>query len=329
MCDLSMKKLFIIFLLAISACGVQGEAKIVIVDKDGKPAKISKFTPEFNEKQLGKQKETQKVSSQVRMVNVSTDDLDHIKTIEKETFVSSNQNIPDYLLADRVVNYAKVDNQDNLMVRQQNIENAVIKTTSTKSPAKFKINETATTVKTSNKPSVKYILNTTAPAVKEKTTKTITKNAIGVVETKKINNPTTVTPKNNVSVIETKKENVPSNSVTVVEVKKNNTPMPIVNIIKTNESSGVKAKELPELSDKPEPGKSFYIQLGVFSEKVNADEAYGRYSKIDKCIMKDYLSKGKKSYRLLMGPYSSRAIADKFLDKVISSGHYDTYVTQE
>lgn len=75
--------------------------------------------------------------------------------------------------------------------------------------------------------------------------------------------------------------------------------------------------------------KGYYIQIGVYKEKINADSAYNKYSKINKGVVEEYGVKNKKQYKVLLGPYPNRNSAEKDLEKVIKTGHYDVYVTEK
>ena len=65
---------YLLLILILSSCQQQGQ-KIRIVGKDGNPAKINKITPQFNEEQLERQKQTlliQQQSQQLSIVNQLT-----------------------------------------------------------------------------------------------------------------------------------------------------------------------------------------------------------------------------------------------------------------
>ncbi|HSQ97493.1 MAG TPA: SPOR domain-containing protein [Rickettsiales bacterium] len=76
-------------------------------------------------------------------------------------------------------------------------------------------------------------------------------------------------------------------------------------------------------------GTKYFIQIGIFSEKSNAEAAYSKYSRIYNGIIDDYLSKGKNKYKVLLGPYTDKKIAEKDLEKIIKMGHYDVYITEK
>lgn len=75
--------------------------------------------------------------------------------------------------------------------------------------------------------------------------------------------------------------------------------------------------------------KGFYIQIGIFNEKSNAENSYKKYSSIHKGGIDEYISKSKVKYKVLLGPYTNRNTAEKDLEKVIKTGHYDVYITEK
>lgn len=75
--------------------------------------------------------------------------------------------------------------------------------------------------------------------------------------------------------------------------------------------------------------KGFYIQIGIFNEKSNAENSYKKYSTIHKGGIDEYISKSKVKYKVLLGPYTNRNTAERDLEKVIKTGHYDVYITEK
>ena len=75
--------------------------------------------------------------------------------------------------------------------------------------------------------------------------------------------------------------------------------------------------------------KGFYIQIGIFNEKTNAENSYKKYSSIHKGGIDEYISNSKVKYKVLLGPYSNKNTAEKDLEKVIKTGHYDVYITEK
>ncbi len=75
--------------------------------------------------------------------------------------------------------------------------------------------------------------------------------------------------------------------------------------------------------------RQYYIQIGVYSKKKNADIAYNKYSKISSGSIEEYNVKNKKKYKVLLGPYNNKKVAEQNLEKVIKTGHYDVYITEK
>lgn len=75
--------------------------------------------------------------------------------------------------------------------------------------------------------------------------------------------------------------------------------------------------------------KKYYIQLGIFGEKSNAETTYSKYSKISNGMIENYLHKGKNKFKVLLGPYADKNLAEADMTKVIKTGHYDVYITEK
>lgn len=105
----------------------------------------------------------------------------------------------------------------------------------------------------------------------------------------------------------------------------------VQNDIKNNvvEESASNKQATKSNNYKNSSAKGYFIQLGVFNEKSNAEFAYSKYSKISNGIIDNYLSKGKIKYKVSLGPYTDKKLAEKDLEKVIKMGHYDVYITQK
>ncbi|MDR2527159.1 MAG: SPOR domain-containing protein [Rickettsiales bacterium] len=74
--------------------------------------------------------------------------------------------------------------------------------------------------------------------------------------------------------------------------------------------------------------KGYYIQVGIYSEKKNAENIYKKYSDINSGKIEEYNNKGKK-YKVVLGPYKDRNSAENDMNKVIKLGHYDVYITEQ
>ena len=106
----------------------------------------------------------------------------------------------------------------------------------------------------------------------------------------------------------------------VVEIddnsSKNNKNLSIQNKLKTDVVNNKKSKK-------------YYIQLGIFGEKSNAETIYSKYSKISNGMIENYLHKGKNRFKVLLGPYTDKKLAEIDIEKVIKTGHYDVYITEK
>jgi len=75
-------------------------------------------------------------------------------------------------------------------------------------------------------------------------------------------------------------------------------------------------------------GGRYYLQLGAFKSKSNANNMLRDYSDISKGEIKTVNVNNKKIYRVVLGPYSSKSIAETNKKKVIQAGHYDVFITK-
>lgn len=131
----------------------------------------------------------------------------------------------------------------------------------------------------------------------------------------------------------------------VIEVKSNNKNKVVNTIqannkISNNKTNNNKATNTKSTNNKTNTSKKaitknnievkgFYIQIGIFNEKINAENSYKKYSSIHKGGIDEYISNSKVKYKVLLGPYSNRKTAEKDLEKVIKTGHYDVYITEK
>jgi cell division protein FtsN len=75
--------------------------------------------------------------------------------------------------------------------------------------------------------------------------------------------------------------------------------------------------------------KNFYIQIGIFSEEKNAKSSYNKYKNINNGEIITYKLNNKPKYKVVLGPYSQKNLAEKDLNKIIKTGHYDVYITEK
>ena len=135
-----------------------------------------------------------------------------------------------------------------------------------------------------------------------------------------------------VQIIDQSKQNEDKNINKVVqtEVIENKKQM-----VLTHENEEIKSDNNVKNNNKNNKPKStaktrgFYIQIGIYSEKNNANTAYKKYSSIHSGDIEEYISKNKAQYKVLLGPYSNKKLAEKDLEKIIKTGHYDVYITEK
>lgn len=115
------------------------------------------------------------------------------------------------------------------------------------------------------------------------------------------------------------------------KITKNNVSEKVVEIddnsSKNNKNLSIQNKLKTDIANKK--NKKYYIQLGIFDEKSNAETTYSKYSKISNGMIKNYLHKGKNRFKVLLGPYTDKKLAEIDMEKVIKTGHYDVYITEK
>lgn len=115
----------------------------------------------------------------------------------------------------------------------------------------------------------------------------------------------------------------------VIEEKVVNAPAKTLNTISNDKKTASSPAKTASMASGNAKDKGYFIQIGIFSEKSNAEASYSKYSKISNGVIDNYLSKGKTRYKVLLGPYNDRTLAEKDLKKVIKMGHYDVYITEK
>jgi septal ring-binding cell division protein DamX len=111
----------------------------------------------------------------------------------------------------------------------------------------------------------------------------------------------------------------------------------------TNDISLVKSEKLPKTTEPQKPAvapapkkssnsnaKGFYLQIGAFRNKKNADTLYVKYKNtLTNIFLEESLDGGRKNYKVISGPYPNKNSAEDDMSKVITMGHYDVYVTEK
>ncbi len=73
----------------------------------------------------------------------------------------------------------------------------------------------------------------------------------------------------------------------------------------------------------------FIIQLGAYKSRDNADKIADAYSDIGNIeVRKSSYGDGVSVFKVLMGGYSSKESAESSLEKIVSRGHYDVFITR-
>ena len=115
------------------------------------------------------------------------------------------------------------------------------------------------------------------------------------------------------------------------KITKNNVSEKVVEIddnsSKNKKNLSIQNKLKTNIANKK--SKKYYIQLGIFGEKSNAETIYSKYSKISNGMIENYLHKGKNRFKVLLGPYTDKKLAEIDMEKVIKTGHYDVYITEK
>ena len=127
---------------------------------------------------------------------------------------------------------------------------------------------------------------------------------------------------------------MPQNNASVNEAKPLTVkPLTVNNNVDTNRNvvdnsikpSNLNVNNKPSKKISANSSDGYYIQLGIYSDKKNADNVCEQYSKIGTCSMELY----NKNYKVVLGPYTDKSIAERDLEKVIKTGHFDVYITNK
>ncbi|MDR3290483.1 MAG: SPOR domain-containing protein [Rickettsiales bacterium] len=95
-------------------------------------------------------------------------------------------------------------------------------------------------------------------------------------------------------------------------------------------SSQPKTTPIPAPSPTIKNKKGYYIQIGIYSEKKNAQNMYNKFKKINMGEISEYVDKnGKVKYKVALGPYNERKYAGIDMNKIINTGHYDVYIAEQ
>lgn len=281
---------YLLLILILSSCQQQGQ-RIRIVDKDGNPARINKITPQFNEEQLERQKQallTQQQPQQLSAVNQLAQQNYHSQNDINTKNTTIIQDNTNILEENNRIKYPK----DIFADRITNYNYIEDNNFSTDNQNNYQ-NLNYKTLKN------QYQSSENGEILEEDII------VLNDFEKKEIKEEQEKYQKNkqneSINQLQTNNEYNSNNDISI----KNTTP-----ITKNNNSKGI------------------YIQIGIYSKKINATKMYNKYKSINTGTIEEYNSKGKKQYKVILGPYTDRKVAEKDLTKVIKTGHYDVYITE-
>ncbi len=284
---------YFFFILFICGCVKQGVERIRLVDANGNPVKINKIVPRFNEEQMQKQREAlNRAQQDNNMVSVNRFNQNYNSQQNNNRF-SQNSSLNDQNIIMPAGQYPN-DIFDDRITNYNYIEEK------------------------------KYQFNT-----ENKTTSSNTNNTI--ITTR--NNTTQTTHENEIITDDLKKSTNIQNKNISKTAPQQQTKTKITNTTKSNSNKTVQPVVQKQNSTPAKTSsnisKGYYIQIGIYGKKENADKAYKKYTNIDKGVIQEYSTKGSIKYKVLIGPYKNRDDAEKNLEKVIKTGHYDVYITEE
>jgi len=88
-------------------------------------------------------------------------------------------------------------------------------------------------------------------------------------------------------------------------------------------------KDVVKKSIKKSSAKQYYIQLGSYSVKTNADNIVKKYQKLADGDVEKLLVKNRDIYRSVLGPFATKNDAEKILARVLDSGHFDVFIIKK
>ena len=289
---------YFIFTLFVCGCIQQGTERIRLVDANGEPVRINKVVPKFNEEQLKKQKEALNKSQResggrFTRNNPQNANRFQVNYVNDQNIIMPADQYPKDIFDDRITNYKYIDERKSQTTKNNSSSNNLRSNNTIRqnnNEKQIEIND----LSKNNTGEPKMVNNTNKP----KSLGTIQKNQ----------KSTNLQNKNAI--------NTASTTVASSTVIKSNTTVTKKAITTTQKT-------------KTQSGK-YFLQIGIYAKKENADKAYNKYTKIDKGVIREYKSKDQTTkYRVLIGPYTNKADAEKNLEKVIKTGHYDVYITEE
>lgn len=302
--------------------------RVRIVDSNGNPAQIHKIVPKFNEEQMIKQKEAiEKARYSDNNIEINRFNQNYNNNIQPENgFIPINtqiddQNIimtrnmyPDDIFDDRITNYNYIENKEikENKIITDNSEKNISKTNNNIVSSNKNNNSNTKNIINSNKnkEEKKYVLNSGRRNNQNATNSLSSKKNNKVIAESEVISGNLTEKNTNIS-SQNKNQTAQANSAKSNRTKTTNPPSS--NAIKTTKTLD----------------KGYYIQIGIYGKKDNADKSYNKYKSINRGVIQEYSVSNSTKYKVLLGPYNNRELAEKDLEKVIKTGHYDVYITEK
>jgi len=297
-----MNKLkFLIFFIFLTSCIQGNNQQVQIVDKNGKPAKIVKIVPQFNEEQMAKQKEAfgnkENFAQQVNKFrqnynDYNQDDVQNINTIPER----QNKN----------VSIDSIDAESNILIEKSSMyPNDIFEDRITN------YNYNSSQMQNNNQQDTQNGFSS-----QKKTTQVLNNNSNDnlLYRNKGNKTPQIIDNSDNNNQIIEENNALGKNPKTF-----NNTDNKRNNIKKQTSASVLNSKNI----------KNYYIQIGVYGERKNAETMYNKYKNISTGFIDEYKVNNILKYKVVLGPFSNKKTAESSLNKVIKTGHYDVYITEK
>ena len=300
---------YFIFIALICGCANNTE-RFVFVDNNGNQVQVHRMVPKFNEEQLQKQKNLSnnyEANNFKQMYNNSQQKSNfapiNVQSNDENIIIAHNNKYPNDIFSDRITNYNYINTSNNQKDINTKPSSNKLDTNRTNNKDnkdnkenknnKSNDNKKNTIISDKNKNNKKYVL-----MIDDKNIKNNIQNKNIQTNTKSLSNSTL---QKNTSVQQKD-----------IDLAKQDTNV----VITTNKTT----KKID---------KGYYIQIGIYSNKDNANKSYNKYKTIKSGVIEEYSSETSVKYRVLLGPYSKKDSAEKDLERVIKTGHYDVYITEK
>lgn len=296
---MKFRGIFTIFgLLLVSGCITSNDERMVvrIVDSEGHPVNIEKSVPSFNQEQMKRQEMAERpqqsgFSPQRQQSGRGVSSVNMVPVnAENKDYAPNVPPLPDEVFADRPSAYRYSDStRQNRMIPVQQSD--------------------------TGGDTVRYVFQKPAPTIVE---------TVDLNRAPEESGQTYTPASDEAPVIYRLGSSRPKGSGGVIEEDLSSRP-----------ASGRKVTPTPAKAGSTVPTKSidqnsggYYVQLGLFKTRHNADAVVERYSHIDQAFITVFENKsGSAMNRVLMGPYTRRVDAQNILNKVAAAGQRDAFIT--